>query len=711
MLRSGIALFLVLAACGGEKSNAPLTTPVQPNLPAPAPVATITVSPSAPNISASQTVQLTATLKDQAGNSLTGREVTWSSATASVATVSNTGLVTGVAPGNAVITATSEGKTGSAAITVSSAAFPITWTETFDGRIATGTPIPALTALKSLPDGSVIGVGANGTIAQRSSTGSWSLLASPVTSNLSSIGVGGSEVWVAGQNGVILRRSGNSWVQESTPSTQAITRLTMRSDGTGYAVTATALLQRSGGVWSTFALPATPAGFALWSAAVAGPSLFVLGYINNGFDPLMLYWSNGNWITVPGAPTNRINGALAEFSDTEVFLGTAGGSAGGMVYRISSSGWTMEFAGGKVNNVPNGFARCPDGSFIAVQAEDRSVIRRQGGTWAQLPDGKEGPDGIAPFGVLACPQTSGYVFATTLATSNGSVLGTVGADGTIHYDQFLINLGRLAMGSSTVAIATAGNSRFGLRYNGSAWIPFAIPWSGTNWSNGPAVAVFPDGSALLAGSSLTGTLSGTTWTWTRLGVALPATTAWGTSITNAWMAGSLASGSPVTAIFYFWNGSTWAAVPGVTGAIVAGHGVGSSAMFVGSSSSGSLFVRTTANGAVVETVSGSGTMADVIVLSPTSAIAVGALNGVGRGLRWDGSTWTAFTVPSEPLVAITGRSAQELYGFTATGKLWGYNGTDWVMIKQFSNPVRAARMAGNVGIAVGDGGMVIYGKP
>ena len=52
------------------------------------------------------------------GNVLTGRTVTWSTSSASIATVSQTGVVTGVAAGTATITATSEGKTGTATITV-----------------------------------------------------------------------------------------------------------------------------------------------------------------------------------------------------------------------------------------------------------------------------------------------------------------------------------------------------------------------------------------------------------------------------------------------------------------------------------------------------------------------------------------------------------------------------------------------------------------
>lgn len=82
------------------------------------PVATVTVSLGAPSLTTGQTTLATAVTKDASGNVLTGRVVTWSSSNTSVATVSNTGLVSALAAGTAQITATSEGKSGSASITV-----------------------------------------------------------------------------------------------------------------------------------------------------------------------------------------------------------------------------------------------------------------------------------------------------------------------------------------------------------------------------------------------------------------------------------------------------------------------------------------------------------------------------------------------------------------------------------------------------------------
>ena len=82
------------------------------------PVATVSVVPVAQTIAPGETLQLEATTKDAAGTTLADRDISWSSSNQGVATVSSDGLVTGVADGEATITATSEGTSGSADVSV-----------------------------------------------------------------------------------------------------------------------------------------------------------------------------------------------------------------------------------------------------------------------------------------------------------------------------------------------------------------------------------------------------------------------------------------------------------------------------------------------------------------------------------------------------------------------------------------------------------------
>ena len=83
-----------------------------------APVASVTVSPSAATLIVGQTVELEAQPRDASGRLLDGRTVTWSSNRSDVATVSATGTVAAVSPGTATITASSEGRSGAATIVV-----------------------------------------------------------------------------------------------------------------------------------------------------------------------------------------------------------------------------------------------------------------------------------------------------------------------------------------------------------------------------------------------------------------------------------------------------------------------------------------------------------------------------------------------------------------------------------------------------------------
>ncbi|MEW5914835.1 MAG: Ig-like domain-containing protein [Gemmatimonadota bacterium] len=82
------------------------------------PVAAVHVTPTSGTVPVNQTMQLTASLVDAAGNVLTGRPITWTSSDQRIATVSSGGLVRGRAKGTATITTTSEGQTATATISV-----------------------------------------------------------------------------------------------------------------------------------------------------------------------------------------------------------------------------------------------------------------------------------------------------------------------------------------------------------------------------------------------------------------------------------------------------------------------------------------------------------------------------------------------------------------------------------------------------------------
>ena len=78
----------------------------------------VTVAPARDTLTAKETVQLSAKPQDWAGSELSGRAVEWLSDDERIARVSSVGLVSAVGAGTVVIRATSEGKIGTATVTV-----------------------------------------------------------------------------------------------------------------------------------------------------------------------------------------------------------------------------------------------------------------------------------------------------------------------------------------------------------------------------------------------------------------------------------------------------------------------------------------------------------------------------------------------------------------------------------------------------------------
>ena len=107
----GLGSAVITAASEGKSGTATLTVN-------PIPVASVTVTPATVSVAVAATTTLIATTRDANGVVLPGRVVSWSSSDTTRAVVSATGVVTGVRKGSVTITATSEGHSNTAAVTV-----------------------------------------------------------------------------------------------------------------------------------------------------------------------------------------------------------------------------------------------------------------------------------------------------------------------------------------------------------------------------------------------------------------------------------------------------------------------------------------------------------------------------------------------------------------------------------------------------------------
>jgi hypothetical protein len=116
---------------GIADTAAVVDTTVSVDPPAPA-VSSVSVSPSSATLAAGESVQLSAVAKDVDGAVVNGSTVSWASSNPAVASVSSSGMVKALASGSSVVTATSQGITGKAAVTVSAS------TTTADGCPTSG---------------------------------------------------------------------------------------------------------------------------------------------------------------------------------------------------------------------------------------------------------------------------------------------------------------------------------------------------------------------------------------------------------------------------------------------------------------------------------------------------------------------------------------------------------------------------------------------
>ena len=106
-----LAAAVLTAACSGADEP---TAPVAP----PSPTITIQVSPATGSVEVGDTIRFTATVTDANGQVVANPTITWSTSQTSQAWVRDDGLVTGAGPGTPTLSASSQGATGTATLTV-----------------------------------------------------------------------------------------------------------------------------------------------------------------------------------------------------------------------------------------------------------------------------------------------------------------------------------------------------------------------------------------------------------------------------------------------------------------------------------------------------------------------------------------------------------------------------------------------------------------
>lgn len=309
-----IAAFLslsALAACGDDQG---------PTDPGGAQVATVEVTAPAASLAVGETVQLSATPRGPGGAAVTGAAVAWSSSDPSVAAVTAAGLVTAQAPGQAVIRATSGGRTGEAVVTVAA---------------------PAVASVEITPGGE-IDLAADGTVQLRAvartaagqvmsgTPASWSSsdeqIARVTESGTVHAGFGGTAT--------ITARAGGKSAQVTVRVRTQVAHVVVRPGGTGMQIGATLRLTARGVTAAGDSLDRPAAAWASENERVATVDAAGTLTAHRPGSALIRATIEGvsGWaqVTVPGAVEHRLERAAGQPLPAQVGTRTVRDAAGAL---------------------------------------------------------------------------------------------------------------------------------------------------------------------------------------------------------------------------------------------------------------------------------------------------------------------------------------------------------------------------------------------
>jgi hypothetical protein len=323
-------------------------------------VAEVIVSPAQFTVSVGAVVRLTATPLDRDGNEMTKITVTWSSSDPDVARVEAVGgVVTGVRPGTATVTASSGGASGAALVIVELggeagvihglkwtfdlgggglAPFSGVWGSSEHDVFAVGTSqlwdccatimhydgsawrhmeIPGWAELFDVWGSSrsdVFAVGESGTIAHFDGT-TWTLMPRATDNSLYAIwGSSGHDVFAVGYDNVILHYDGNSWSRMLTPANLNggwLVDVWGSSATDVFAVGGGPILHFDGISWSPMPSVTSNRLLGVWGSS--GTSVFAVGD-----EGIILHYDGTAWNPMP-TPTTQELFAVWGSSESDVF--------------------------------------------------------------------------------------------------------------------------------------------------------------------------------------------------------------------------------------------------------------------------------------------------------------------------------------------------------------------------------------------------------
>ncbi|MCA0375163.1 MAG: Ig-like domain-containing protein [Gemmatimonadetes bacterium] len=612
--------------------------------------ATITVTPRPVSVSITQravslnvgsTVPLTAVVSADPGVSTA---VTWTTANSTIATVSAQGVVSGVANGSTLITATSVADATKrdtvtvnvvprlaslwtpsrlsgplyediVALTVADAttAFAVNalgdiyrWSGTAWVQSATGASFgTTFYAIHGTSATSIIAVGTNGIIVRWNGT-TWIGMPSGTTRALYAVWVeSATSAWVVGDNGTALRLAGTQWVSEATGTTNALNSV-WSGDNVVYAVGNNGeVTRRTITGWSSLTVP------------TAEPLYAVHGLTQNdvvvgGSAGTLLRFDGTNWTQLGvGGFTGSIFAITGSFANSgrRMLVGDGGVA---QLDQTAVSLVTTPYA-------PRLFAAVLDGTGTTWVGGQRGLVMRSGTPWTTL---NLAPDLLDVWTVNATNAWAvgefGSIYRWNGSTWTRQAVSTTEALQTVW-------------AASANDVFVGGDNGTMLRFNGTTWSTMSLPTTASVY------AMWGSGSTNVLATTDAGEVlrfNGTAWSVLTTATQ-PLWAIWGVSPTDVVVVGE-------NNLAMRWNGTTWTTLPAINTA--------------------------------------PGTLAGVWMTSSTDVFAVGAnVSGLaGVAYAFNGTTWSSQVPPStRVLTGIWGPGTLELYATGDGGTLLRYNGSTW----------------------------------
>jgi uncharacterized protein YjdB len=716
---------ITATAAGGKTGSVTVTV-------APGATNTVTVSPAGSALSGVGSTQaLTIQVRDVNGDLVASPTASWASLNPGVATVDpTTGVVTAVAPGQAVIGVVSGGGTGTALVTVAAtAAAPVNvwvpmstpassanaiwgtsasdvWTVAgstvlhYDGSSWSATTVPTIGGLMALWGASpidVFAVGLGGAVMHYDGS-AWTAMSSGSTQQLQAVwGASHGDVFTVGLNGTILHYDGSAWSPMTSGTTQPLYAVWGSSRGDVWAAGgAGTILHFDGAAWSAVASGTTNFLYSLWGSAAT--DVFA-----GGAGGTVQHWNGTSWGPGTTGSTATVRGIWGT-TGSDVYGVASGGTVlfyngSAVVAQTAGTGaQLMGVWGAGVGDVFIAVGGITGGVSAVARGLRGATLALSEGGWNVTPAGNQ-KQLAATIHDAANNVVSGVPF-TWISRSNS--VATVNALGLVT---------ATGLGTTYVVVSVPGG------------LADSVAITVTKVAN--TVTIVPDSVTLGAGATqglvaqvrdTSGNLVAATVTYASLNPAVATVDLTGTvtaveagqAVIVATTSGGLTGSMLVTVTKPVATPvNLWATVASGTTAVLQGvWGASASSVFV-VGNSGSILNW---NGAAWVAMA-SGTTAALYDVWGSSSTDVYAVGAGGAILRYSGTNWSPMTSGTgQTLFGAWGASRSDIFAVGANGTILRYDGTSWSAMASGTGQTLNAVWGASRGsvFAVGSAGSILH---